>query len=47
MGFSLEKFLQELEDIIYSNNMDAVEKLRDLAIRVQDARNYAKECGML
>ena len=47
MGFSLEQFLQELEDIINSNNMDAGEKLQDLAICVQDARNYAKECGML
>lgn len=42
MVFSLEVFLQELEDIINSNNMDAGEKLRDLIIRVQDAREMTK-----
>ena len=47
MGFSLELFLQELEDIINSNNMDAGEKLQDLIIRIQDAREYAKQCGMI
>ena len=47
MGFSLEHFLQELTDIINSNNMDAGEKLQDLLIRVQDAKEYAKQCGLL
>lgn len=47
MGFSLEMFFQEIEDVVNSNNMNAGEKLQELAIRIQDARTYAKECGMI
>lgn len=47
MGFSLSLFLEEIEVILNSNNMDAGEKLQNIAIRVLDAREYAKVCGML
>jgi len=47
MGFSLKLFLQEIEVILNSKNMAAEEKLQDIAVRVMDAREYAKVCGML
>ena len=46
MGFSLRAMIQELLDIISSDNPDAA-KLALLQKAIVDGAIYAKECGQL
>ncbi len=46
MGFSLATFLWDLKDLLESD-VEAVEKVRLLAVLVEDAHAYAKKCGEL
>lgn len=47
MGFSLEAFLSELEQIFLDQSLDEMDQLDKLEGAVRAARIYAKECNQL
>lgn len=47
MGFSLELFFEELKEIQDDRSIDEQDMLAKLEECINDARTYAKECGMI
>ena len=47
MGFSLKMFIEELEDIFNDPSLSEFDKVRMAAAVTEDAKNYAKDCGVL
>lgn len=47
MGFSLKMFIKELKDIFNDPFLSDFDKARMAAAIVEDAQQYAKDCGVL
>lgn len=47
MGFSLEEFFKELEFILNHEKTTEREKIHQAVIVLNEAKIYAKECGMI
>ncbi len=47
MGFSLEMFFKELEEIMDNGDIDWEERDLQLNHLIKERKQYAKECGMI
>lgn len=47
MGFSLQMFFDELEEILDNDDLDEIDKLFSINNCIECSRKYATECGQL
>jgi len=47
MGFSLEEFFEELDEILSKTDQKAAKTVKEISVAVAFWKKYAQECGQL
>ena len=47
MGFSLQHYFEELDELLTDGSMTPEQKLAAIAKHMKESRTYARECGQM